>query len=91
MVVLGEKLGGRSVDRPADMLRIVSRAIFLRSSRVRLTMLGQRERLPRTGIVREKRTSGVCGPVQKNIRIMCIRFFPTWCISIQIIVTLGYE
>jgi hypothetical protein len=74
MVVLGEKLGGRSVDRPADMLRIVSRAIFLRSSRVRLTMLGQRERLPRMGIVREKRTSGVCGPVRKTY-VLCVSGF----------------
>jgi hypothetical protein len=74
MIVLGEKLGGRFVDRPADMLRIVSRAIFLRSSRVRLTMLGQRERLPRTRIVHEKRTGGVCGPVRKSY-VLCVSGF----------------
>jgi hypothetical protein len=48
IVVLGEKLGGRLVDRSAVVLRIVLGALFLRSSRVCTTLLGQCERLCHT-------------------------------------------
>jgi allophanate hydrolase subunit 1 len=46
--VLGEKLGGEPIDRSASVLGIMSGALFLGSSRIRLTLLGQRERLPHT-------------------------------------------
>jgi hypothetical protein len=65
MAVLGEKLGGGPVDRSADMLRIVLIALFLGSSKVRPTLLGQRERLPCMKTVHEKRVSDVCGLVQE--------------------------
>jgi hypothetical protein len=26
-----------------------------------------------------------------RVRVMLVRFFPAWCTSIQIVVTLGYE
>jgi hypothetical protein len=42
--VLGEKLGGGPADRSAGVLKIVSEALFLRSSRVYPILLGQRER-----------------------------------------------
>jgi hypothetical protein len=57
MVGLGEKLGGGPTDRSAGVLEIVLGALFLRSNRIRPTLLGQRERLPRTGIVRRKHMS----------------------------------
>jgi hypothetical protein len=60
MAVLGEKLGGGLVDHSAG-LRVVSGALFLRSSSVRPTLLVACERLPCTGTVRRKCTSGVHG------------------------------
>jgi hypothetical protein len=62
MAVLGEKLGGRPVDHSA-MLGVVSGALFLRSSRVRPTLLVACKRLPRTGTTRRKRTLGIRGLV----------------------------
>jgi hypothetical protein len=47
MVVLGEKLGGRLADRSADVLEIVSGALFLGTSRTRPKLLMANERLPR--------------------------------------------
>jgi hypothetical protein len=79
MVVLGEKLCDRPVDRSVGVLGIMLRTLFLRSSRVRPTLLMARERLPRTW-------TGV-----GSVRVVCIGFFPVGCTSIQIIVTLGYE
>jgi hypothetical protein len=49
MAMLGEKLGGGPMDHLAG-LRVVSGALFLRSSRVRSTLLMACERLPRTGL-----------------------------------------
>jgi hypothetical protein len=60
MAVLGEKLGGGPADHSAG-LGVVSGALFLRSSRVRPTLLVACERLPRTGTAHMKRTPGVCG------------------------------
>jgi hypothetical protein len=89
MVVLGEKLGGRLADHSAG-LGVVSGALFLRSSRVRPTLLVACERLPRTGIARRKRTSGVCG-LAWEAYVSCWSGFPAGCTSIRIAVTLGYE
>jgi hypothetical protein len=61
MVVIEEKLGGGPMDRSAGMLRIVSGALFLRSSSVRPTLLGQRERLSRMKTTCRKHTSDVRG------------------------------
>jgi hypothetical protein len=61
MSIRGDKLGGGHVARPAGVLGIVSEALFLRRSKARPTLLGQSKRLPRTGTVRKKRTSGVHG------------------------------
>jgi hypothetical protein len=74
MVVLVEKLGGRHVDRSTGMLGIMLGALYLRSIRVRRTLLGQRERFPRTGTGHEKRTCGVCGPVQEAY-VSCVSGF----------------
>jgi hypothetical protein len=60
MIVLREKLGGGSADHSVG-LGVVSRALFLGSSRVRPTLLIVCERLPRTGITRRKRTPDVRG------------------------------
>jgi hypothetical protein len=58
MTVLGKKLGGGPADHSAG-LKVVSGALFLRSSRVRPTLIMAYERLPRTGTAHRKRTSGV--------------------------------
>jgi hypothetical protein len=60
MTVLGEKLGDRPVDHSAG-LGVVSGALFLKSSRVRPTLLMAYERLSRTGIARIKCTLGIRG------------------------------
>jgi hypothetical protein len=75
IVVLGEKLGGRPVDQSVGVLGVVLGALFLGSSRVRPTLLGQHERLPRTGTARRKRTCGIRGPVQEAY-MSCISYFP---------------
>jgi hypothetical protein len=75
MTVLGEKLGGRPVDRSASVLRIVLRALFIGSNGVRSTLLGQHERLPRIRTVRRKPTGGVCGPAQEAY-VSCVSGFP---------------
>jgi hypothetical protein len=83
MVVLREKLGDRHADQSADVLEIVSRALFLGSSRVHLTLLMASKRLPRTWTALRKRTC--------DIHVMCIRFFLAGCTSIQIAASLRYE
>jgi hypothetical protein len=60
-VVLGEKLGGGPMNWSADVWRIVSKALFLRSSRIHPTLLGQRERLPHMGTARRQGMSGIHG------------------------------
>jgi hypothetical protein len=74
MAVLGEKLGGGPVDHLAK-LGVVSGALFLRSSRVRPTLLLACERLPRMGTARRKHTSGVRGLVWKAY-VSCWSGFP---------------
>jgi hypothetical protein len=78
MAVLGEKLSGGPVDHLAR-LEVWLRALFLGSSRVHPTLLMACERLPRTWTNVE------------SIHILCIRFSPVGCTSIQIAVTLIYE
>jgi hypothetical protein len=75
VVVLREKLGDGPADWSAGVPRIVSRALFLRSSRLRPTLLGQREKLPRTGTVHEKRMSDIFGPAQEAY-VACVSGFP---------------
>jgi hypothetical protein len=75
MAMLGEKLGGGPVDRPAGVLRIVSGALFLGSSRVCPTLLSQHERLLCMGTGRRKRMSGVRGQVWK-VYVSCVLGFP---------------
>jgi hypothetical protein len=53
------------VDRSAGVMKIVSGALFLMGSRVRPTLLGQCERLPRMMTFLVKHTGGVCGPAQE--------------------------
>jgi hypothetical protein len=53
----------RSTDRSADVLEMLMGSLFLRSSRIHPTLLGQRERLPHTRTARRKCMSGVCGLV----------------------------
>jgi hypothetical protein len=75
MVVLEEKLGGGLVDRSAGILGIVSRALFLGRCRVYPTLLGQSERLPRTGTARGNRMCGIHGPAQEAY-VSCVSGFP---------------
>jgi hypothetical protein len=60
MVMLGEKLGGGPVDHSAG-LGVMSRALFLGSSRVRPMLLVAYKRLPRMRTAHRKRTPGVRG------------------------------
>jgi hypothetical protein len=69
MTVLGEKLGGGSVDHSAG-LRVMSGAFFLGSSRIRPTLLVACESLPRTW-------TGV-----GSVRVVLIGFSPVGCTSI---------
>jgi hypothetical protein len=49
------------MDRSAGVLWIVSEVLFLRSSGIHSNLSTTRERLPRTGTICRKRTSGVRG------------------------------
>jgi hypothetical protein len=60
MTVLGEKLGGESVDHSAE-LGVVSGALFLGSSRVHPTLLVACERLLCIGTAHRKRMPSVRG------------------------------
>jgi hypothetical protein len=75
MVARGEKLGGGNVDRSAGVLGIMMEVIFLGSSRVHPTLLGQHEILPRTRTAHRKRTCGIHGPVQE-VYVSCVSGFP---------------
>jgi hypothetical protein len=74
MTVLGEKLGGRTVDHSAE-LGVVLGALFLGSSRVRPTLLMACERLPHMGTTHRKRTSGVRG-LAWEVYVSCWSSFP---------------
>jgi hypothetical protein len=68
-------MGGGHADRSVDVLGIMSRVLFLGSSRICPTLLGQRERLSCTGTAHKKRTSGVCGLAWKAY-VACVSGFP---------------
>jgi hypothetical protein len=74
MIVLGEELGGRPAEQLAGVLGIVSGTLFLGSSMVHSTLLMASERLPSMGTTRRKRTSVVCGLVQKAY-VSCVSVF----------------
>jgi hypothetical protein len=74
MTVLGEKLGAEPADRSANVLRIVLGALFLESSMVHPTLLGQHERFPHTRTVYGKCTSDVRGPAQEPY-VTCVSSF----------------
>jgi hypothetical protein len=75
MFILGETLGGGLVDRSTGMMRIVSGALFLGSSRVRPTLLMASERLPRTWAAHRKRACGICG-LTREAYVSCVFGFP---------------
>jgi hypothetical protein len=77
MVVLGEKLSGGPMDQSVGVLGIVSGALFLRSSRVRPTLLMSSERLPHTWTARRKRTCNVRG-LAWEAYVLCVSGFPLW-------------
>jgi hypothetical protein len=60
MAVLGEKLGGGPADHSAR-LGVMSGAFFLRSNRIRPTLLVAYKRLPRMWTAHRKRTWSVRG------------------------------
>jgi hypothetical protein len=72
---LGEKLGGGPKDGSADVMRIVSGALFLGSSRVHRIPLGQCERLPCKGTFLGKCTGGIRGQAQEAY-VACVSVFP---------------
>jgi hypothetical protein len=73
MVVLGEKL--EQVPRATQPgWEVESGALFLGSSSIRPTLLGQRQRLPCTGTARRKRTSGVHG-LAREVYVSCVSGF----------------
>jgi hypothetical protein len=73
MAVLGEKLGGGLTDHSVG-LEVVSRALFLRSSSVRPTLLMAYERLPCTWTARRQRTWGIRGLTWKA-HVSCVSGF----------------
>jgi hypothetical protein len=74
MTVLGKKLGGGFADHSVG-LRVVPRALFLGSSRVRPTLMMACERLPHTCTTHKKRTYGIHGLAQE-VYMLCISGFP---------------
>jgi hypothetical protein len=75
MVVLGEKLGGGPADWSVGVLGIVLRALLLKSSKVRPTLLMASERLPHTWTAYRKHTCGVRGLAWK-VYVSCVSGFP---------------
>jgi hypothetical protein len=69
MVVVGRETG---VGPTAHSARLRG---GVRSSRIRPTLLDQRERLPRTGTAHRKRTSGIRRLVRKAY-MLCVSGFP---------------
>jgi hypothetical protein len=74
MVVVGKETRADPTGHSVG-LRGGVRSTFLRSSIIRLTLLGQCERLPRTGTARWKRTSGVSG-LAREAYVLCVSHFP---------------
>jgi hypothetical protein len=76
MTVLGEKLGGRLADHSVG-LGVVSGALFLRSSRVRPTLMMPCERLPRMWAARRKHMYDVRRLVREAY-VSCASVFPLY-------------
>jgi hypothetical protein len=74
MAMLGEKLGGGPADHSAR-LGFVLGALFLRSCRVRPTLLMTCERLPRMWTARRKHTWGIHGLAWEEY-VSCVSGFP---------------
>jgi hypothetical protein len=74
MVVLGEKLGAGPTDRSIGMLGIVSGALFLGGSRVRLMLLMASKRLPHMGTAHRKHTTGIHG-LAREAYVSCVSGF----------------
>jgi hypothetical protein len=77
MIVLREKLGGGPADQSAGVLRIVSGALFLRSSRVHLTLLMASERLSRMWTALKKCMRGIRG-LAWPAYMSCVSGFPLY-------------
>jgi hypothetical protein len=77
MTVRGEKLGGEPMDQSVGELEIVSGAIFLWSSKVHPTLLGQHERLPNMQAAQGKRACSIRG-LAKGAYMSCLSDFPVW-------------
>jgi hypothetical protein len=65
----------RPADRSSDVLWIVLEDLILGSSRIRPTLLGQRERVPQMGIARWKLTCGIHELAQEAYT-SCVCGFP---------------
>jgi hypothetical protein len=76
MTVLGEKLYGGPADYSVG-LRVVLRALFVWSSRVRATLLTTCERLSRTWTARRKCTRGLRG-LAWEVYLSCVSGFPLY-------------
>jgi hypothetical protein len=63
------------MNRSANVLWIVSGALFLGSSGICLILSASHERLPRTGTARRKRTSGIRG-LAWEVYVLCWSGFP---------------
>jgi hypothetical protein len=63
------------MDQSASMLGVMLGALFLESSRVCQSLLGQRERLPHIGTACEKRSCGIRGLAQEAY-MPCVSGFP---------------
>jgi hypothetical protein len=74
MAVLGDKLGGRPMDRSVR-LGVVSGALFLRSSMVRPMLWMAYKRLPRMWTACRKHALGVCG-LAWEAYMSCVSSFP---------------
>jgi hypothetical protein len=74
MDVLGEKLGGGPTDHSAGLGGCVGNP-FLRSSRVRQTLLMACERLPRMWTTHRNRTRGIHG-LAWEAYVSCVSDFP---------------
>jgi hypothetical protein len=77
--VLGEKLGDEPVDQSADVLEIVSEALFLRSSMVRPTLLMASKMLLCRGIAHRKCMSGI-RELAREAYVSCISGFSLQCV-----------
>jgi hypothetical protein len=88
--VLGEKLGGGLTDHPAG-LGFMSGALFLRSSRVRPTLLMTSQKVVTYVDCSQEAYAGCTWTSVGSVHVVCIGFFPAGCTSIQITATLRYE